>query len=165
MPPPTRTPSKRWLVALALIATLAIVFNLPTPGRPTAAPDQPSGTIDGPFASLLASSTDLGLAHPQRVQLTAALEVFDRLGAVPYAQIARAELRAAGVTAPTAGAVAGLDSLTAQERQIVSMAASGLTNPEIAAQLFISTHTVEWHLRKVFAKLGIKSRRQLRANG
>ena len=54
-----------------------------------------------------------------------------------------------------------IDDLTAQERQIASMAREGLSNPEIGAQLFLSARTVEWHLGKVFLKLGIRSRKEL----
>jgi DNA-binding NarL/FixJ family response regulator len=55
------------------------------------------------------------------------------------------------------------DDLTAQERQIARMAREGLSNPDIGARLFLSPRTVEWHLRKVFGKLGIRSRYELAA--
>jgi DNA-binding CsgD family transcriptional regulator len=54
------------------------------------------------------------------------------------------------------------DELTAQERQIARLARDGLSNPEIAARLFLSPRTIEWHLRKVFTKLGISGRKELR---
>ena len=96
-----------------------------------------------------------------RRQLTEAHEMFGRMGAQSFAGRARRELVATGekVRKQTAGSG---DELTAQEAQIARLAGEGLTNQEIGAQLFISTHTVEWHLRKVFAKLRIDSRRQLR---
>lgn len=96
-----------------------------------------------------------------REQLTAAYEMFTRMGAQGFAERARRELVATGEKVRKQKIGSG-DELTAQEAQIARFAADGLTNQEIGAQLFISTHTVEWHLRKVFVKLGITSRRQLR---
>jgi DNA-binding CsgD family transcriptional regulator len=96
-----------------------------------------------------------------RRQLTDAYDLFTRMGATAFAERARRELAATGETVRNKPHSTG-GELTAQEAQIARLAGDGLTNQEIGAQLFISTHTVEWHLRKVFAKLGIKSRRQLR---
>jgi DNA-binding CsgD family transcriptional regulator len=97
-----------------------------------------------------------------RRQLTEAHQMFTRMGAGGFAERARRELVATGEKVRAKHQSSGGD-LTAQEAQIARMAGDGLTNQEIGAQLFISTHTVEWHLRKVFVKLGITSRRQLRA--
>ena len=96
-----------------------------------------------------------------REQLRAAHELFSGFGARGFAERARRELLATG---ETVGARRGgaRDELTPQELEIANLAAEGRTNPEIGAQLFLSARTVEWHLRKVFAKLGIGSRRQLR---
>ncbi len=96
-----------------------------------------------------------------RQQLSEAHRAFSAMGAGAFAERARRELAVAGEKVRRPQPVAA-PALTAQETQIARLAADGLTNPEIGAQLFLSSHTVEWHLRKVFAKLGITSRRQLR---
>jgi DNA-binding CsgD family transcriptional regulator len=96
-----------------------------------------------------------------REQLRIAHEMFGEMGNEPYAERARRELLATGETVRKR-TVETLDDLTPQETQIGRMAADGFTNPEIGAQLFLSPRTVEWHLRKVFGKLGISSRRELR---
>jgi DNA-binding CsgD family transcriptional regulator len=95
-----------------------------------------------------------------RDQLRAAHDLFTAMGMEAFAGRARGELQATGerVRARTA---ATRDELTPQERQIARLARDGLSNPEIGAQLFLSPRTVEWHLRKVFAKLGIGSRKEL----
>jgi DNA-binding CsgD family transcriptional regulator len=95
-----------------------------------------------------------------RVQLRAALEAFERLRAEPWAERARAELRASGETARKRDP-STVDQLTPQELQIARFVAQGLSNKEVAAQLFLSPRTIEHHLRHVFAKLGVKSRTQL----
>ena len=96
-----------------------------------------------------------------REHLRAAHDMFGRFGAAAFAERARRELQATGETARkrTAGT---RDALTVQEAQVARLAAEGHTNPEIGARLFISPRTAEYHLHKVFSKLGISSRRQLR---
>jgi len=78
-----------------------------------------------------------------------------------FGERARTELLATGETVRKRNAETR-DDLTDQERQIARLARDGLSNPEIGVRLFLSPRTVEWHLRKVFGKLGIRSRRELR---
>jgi DNA-binding CsgD family transcriptional regulator len=95
-----------------------------------------------------------------RVHLRAAHDLCVTIGMEAFAERARAELLATGETVRKR-TVETRDELTPQERQIAGLARDGLSNPEIGARLFLSPRTVEWHLRKVFAKLGIRSRREL----
>ncbi len=95
-----------------------------------------------------------------RTQLKTAHEMLAAMGAEAFAERARRELLATGETVRKR-TVQAPDTLTAQEAQIARLARDGRTNPEIGAQLFLSARTVEWHLRKVFTKLGISSRREL----
>jgi DNA-binding NarL/FixJ family response regulator len=97
-----------------------------------------------------------------RAQLRTAYQMLDAMGMAAFAERARRELRATGETIRRRTAEAP-STLTAQELHIARLARDGRTNAEIGAQLFLSERTVEWHLRNVFTKLGIGSRRELRA--
>jgi DNA-binding NarL/FixJ family response regulator len=103
-----------------------------------------------------------------REQLRTAHEMLDAMGMEAFAGRARRELASAGEPVRSAGREpAGPDSvpagvaLTAQEALVARLARDGLSNPEIGTRLFISSRTVQYHLRKVFTKLGISSRSQL----
>jgi DNA-binding CsgD family transcriptional regulator len=95
-----------------------------------------------------------------REQLRSALAGFEQCRAEPWVERTRAELRATGETARKRDP-STIDQLTPQEVQIAKLAGDGLSNKDIAAQLFLSPRTVEYHLRKVFTKLGIGSRSEL----
>jgi DNA-binding NarL/FixJ family response regulator len=97
-----------------------------------------------------------------RAQLRTAFTMFDAMGMEAFADRARRELTATGETVRKRS-VETVTTLTAQEAYIARLARDGLTNPEIGARLFLSARTVEWHLRKIFTKLGIGSRRELPA--
>ncbi|HEU4998581.1 MAG TPA: AAA family ATPase [Lapillicoccus sp.] len=138
------------------------------------------GDLDRPFRTALAFHDDTPdrferartqLAYGSRLrrarrrvdareQLADAYEAFERLGARPWAATAADELAATGVTVAPQGA-AGLDLLTPRERQIVQLLVDGRTTREAAGALFLSPKTVEYHLRHVYTKLGITSRREL----
>jgi ATP/maltotriose-dependent transcriptional regulator MalT len=95
-----------------------------------------------------------------RAQLHAAYDDFAAFGLEAFAERARSELAATGQRVRKQ-APETHNRLTAQERLIAELARDGLSNPEIAARLYLSRRTVEWHLRKVYSKLGIRSRREL----
>jgi DNA-binding CsgD family transcriptional regulator len=97
-----------------------------------------------------------------RRELDVASEMFGAMGMEGLAERARRELQVTGASAQRRN-VQTRDDLTAQEAQIARLASDGLSNPEIGAKLFISPRTVEWHLHKVFTKLGISSRKELLA--
>jgi DNA-binding CsgD family transcriptional regulator len=95
-----------------------------------------------------------------REHLRAAFTTFEQLGASPWAERARTELRASGETARQRDP-STLDQLTPQELQIVRFVGQGATNRDVAAQLFLSPRTIDYHLRQIFTKLGISSRAEL----
>lgn len=87
------------------------------------------------------------------------MEVFLELGAAPWAERARSELRASGEKARRS--TTPVDALTEQELTVARLVARGTTNREAAATLFVSPKTVEFHLRNVYRKLGVRSRTEL----
>jgi DNA-binding NarL/FixJ family response regulator len=103
----------------------------------------------------------VGRRTDARAQLRQAHDRFAATGAHGFAERARRELLATGEKVRKRRDDTH-DHLTPQERHIARLAQDGRTNPEIGATLFISDRTVEWHLRKVYAKLNITSRRELR---
>ena len=96
-----------------------------------------------------------------REQLRPAYELFQAMGLAGFAERAGRELRSTGESARRRVPAGRHQELTAQEALIAGLARDGLSNPEIGTRLFISAHTVQYHLRKIFAKLGIASRSQL----
>ena len=137
-------------------------------GRPLPRGDRAVRPHAAPSRARSRASALRGVAAPRRPsrrcsceQLRTAYEMFFAIGMEAFAERARRELNATGEKVRKRSPETR-DELTPQEEQIARLARDGLSNPEIGAQLFISARTVEWHLRKVFTKLGINSRRQLR---
>lgn len=133
-----------------------------------------AATHGGPWECASAAE-DLGVLHARAPggsghdaaihRLDQALQDYQRTGALRDAARVRARLRKLGVRRrhwrQPERPVSGWDSLTDTERNVATLVAQGLTNPQVAAQMFISPHTVKFHLRQVFRKLGIGSRVEL----
>jgi len=105
-----------------------------------------------------------GHRRQARAHLRPALDAFERLGAGAWAERARDELRASGETARKRSPSA-IDQLTPQELQITRLVSEGATNKQVAARLFLSPRTIDYHLRKIYTKLGITPRAELIRGG
>ena len=136
--------------------------------RPTTAPSsRGTGSIELPFErarTQLAFGERLRRSKQRaeaREPLTAALDEFERLGARPWAERARTELRATGGPTGPRREQAAADQLTPHELQIAVLVAQGMTNREAAAALFLSPKTIEYHLGQIYRKLDVRGRAQL----
>jgi DNA-binding CsgD family transcriptional regulator len=173
----TAVAALEWLSGRALATGSSIDLGLAARGRALLSDDADAEEhFREALAQLESSGARLHLARAQllygewlrrrnrrrdaRVQLVAALDTFESTGANAFADRTRLELLASGVKARKRVDETRSD-LTPQEEQIARLAAGGATNPEIGARLFISSSTVDFHLRKVYRKLDIKSRREL----
>jgi DNA-binding CsgD family transcriptional regulator len=96
-----------------------------------------------------------------RVQLRAALALFERMRCEPWIERTESELRASGETLRARAPGSPVDELTPQELQVATLVAAGLSNKEAAARLFLSTKTIEAHLHRTYRKLGIRTRNEL----
>jgi DNA-binding NarL/FixJ family response regulator len=171
------------VVAGALREMEAVAQGLPTPALHAALAYARALTADDPSAeNLFAEASDLGAAAgsfaearvrlaygewlrrrrrmvDSRIPLRAAVTAFDELGVSAWGRRARRELQASG---RSGGGPAGSEGLTPRELHIARLAASGLTNKEIGQQLYLTPRTVASHLARIFPKLGVRSRAELR---
>jgi DNA-binding CsgD family transcriptional regulator len=149
-------PPDRFQVGLAMLNLLAETAE----DRPLICLIDDAQWLDRVSAQTLAFVARRLLAERAQLELRLAHDSLAGSGAMAFAGRARSELAGIGETAGHHGA-GRPGVLTAKEAQIAHLAATGLTNQEIGLQLFLSPHTVDWHLRKVFTKLSVTSRRQL----
>ncbi|HEY8494262.1 MAG TPA: AAA family ATPase [Myxococcota bacterium] len=104
-----------------------------------------------------------GRRRAAQAVLTAALERFDQLGAAPWVERCERELRACGLRPAKRADLTASSDLTPQERMVAHLVAGGATNREVAAELFLSVKTIEYHLSRIYRKLGVRSRTELAA--
>ena len=128
--------------------------------RPTRPCPAASSSLPAPTCCTASGCAASAAGREARDQPRTAFAVFDAMGMEAFAGRARSELRATGERARLRGPGAS-EVLTAQEEQVARLVAEHLSNREIAARLFISASTVEYHLRKIFRKLGVSNRAQL----